>query len=117
MKRTWLPVTFWLVCCVGVLHAQPTITSVTNESGESFLCPGGVAFVRGTGLGTSPSIAVTVGSKQAFVINAFGSSLQVELPTDAPQGATTIKAGASAPFNITLGQYCPGMPSNNVNGV
>jgi uncharacterized protein (TIGR03437 family) len=117
MKSTSLAVTFGLMICVGALRAQPTIASVTNESGEAFLCPGGVAFVRGTGLGTNPGIAVTVGSKQAFVINAFGSSLQVELPVDAPQGATTIKAGSSAPFNITLGQFCPGIPSNNVNGV
>lgn len=98
-------------------HAQQTITAVTNESGESFLCPGGVAFVNGTALGTNKNIAVTVGSKAAYVLNALGSSLQVELPVDAPQGATTIKAGNSAAFNITLGQYCPGMPSNTVNGV
>jgi uncharacterized protein (TIGR03437 family) len=117
MKPTWLIVTFGLMSCVGALHAQPTITSVTNESGETFLCPGGVAFVRGTGLGASTSIAVAVGGKQAYVMNALSSSLQVELPVDAPQGATTIKAGTSAPFNITLGQYCPGLPSNNVNGV
>jgi hypothetical protein len=52
MKRTFSAVFSW--CWGGILHAQtPTITSVTNESGESFLCPGGIAFVRGTGLGTS----------------------------------------------------------------
>ena len=117
MKGTFLAVAFGLVIGAGALHAQATITSVTNESGESFLCPGGVAFVNGTGLGTSRSIAVTVGTKNAYVIHAFGSSLQVELPVDAPQGGTTITAGTSAPFNITLGQYCPGIPSNNVNGV
>jgi uncharacterized protein (TIGR03437 family) len=103
--------------CAGALHAQPTITSVTNESGETFLCPGGVAFIRGSGFGTNTNIAVAVGGKPAYVLNAAGSSLQVELPVEAAQGATTIKAGASAPFNITLGQYCPGIPSNNVNGV
>ncbi len=117
MKGTFLAVAFGLVIGAGALRAQATIASVTNESGESFLCPGGVAFVNGTGLGTSRSIAVTVGTKNAYVIHAFGSSLQVELPVDAPQGGTTITAGTSAPFNITLGQYCPGIPSNSVNGV
>jgi uncharacterized protein (TIGR03437 family) len=117
MKRIWSAVTLGLLICVGALRAQPIITSVTNESGESFLCPGGITFVRGTGLGTSTKIVVTVGGKQAYVFNAASSSLQVELPVDAPQGATTITAGPSAAFNITLGQYCPGIPSNNVNGV
>jgi uncharacterized protein (TIGR03437 family) len=117
MKSKSLAVTFGLVMCGGTLLAQPTITSITNESGESFLCPGGVAFVRGTGFGNSTSISVTVGTKSAYVLNAAPTSLQVELPVDAPQGATTIKAGTSAPLNITLGQYCPGLPSNNVNGV
>jgi uncharacterized protein (TIGR03437 family) len=112
-----LAVTFGLVICVGSLHAQTAITSVTNESGENFLCPGGVAFLKGTGLGTSRNIAVTVADKKAYVIGAGGSWLQVELPVDAPQAATTITAGSSSPFNIMLGQYCPGLPSNNVNGV
>jgi uncharacterized protein (TIGR03437 family) len=76
-----------------------------------------VAFIRGSGLGNNTGIAVTVGSKQAYVMNAAGSALQVELPVDAPQGATTIKAGSSASFNISLGQFCPGIPSNTVNGV
>jgi uncharacterized protein (TIGR03437 family) len=102
---------------MGALRAQTTITSVTNESGESFLCPGGVAFVRGTALGNNRNIVVTVAGKQAYVLNALGSALQVELPVDAPQGATTVTAGTSAPFNITLGQFCPGLPSNNVGGV
>lgn len=116
MKSTWLSMTFGLMICVGALRAQPTITAITNESGEGFLCPGGVAFVRGTGLGSNTNIPVAVGGKKAYVINAFNSSLQVELPTDAPQGSTTITAGTSAPFNMTLGQYCPGIPSNNING-
>ncbi len=118
MKST-LPV----VCCVSLvwgvaLHAQtPTITSVQNESGSASLCPGGVAFVRGTNLG-STSATVTVGSKQAYVLNAFsGTSLQIELPVDAPLGATTLKVGASTPVNITLVQYAPGLPVNSPGSV
>jgi uncharacterized protein (TIGR03437 family) len=117
MKGTLLAIAFGLVIGAGALCAQSTITSVSNESGESFLCPGGIAFVKGSGLGTSRSIVVTVGAKKAYVIQAADSSLQVELPVDAPQGATTITAGTSAAFNITLGQYCPGIPSNDVNSV
>ena len=117
VKRTCSTIALGMMICVGTLCAQPTITSVTNESGESFLCPGGVALVRGTALGNNRNISVTVAGKQAYVISASGSALQVELPVNAPQGATTITAGTSAPFNITLGQFCPGLLSNNVNGV
>src|SRR3954454_2805731 len=98
----------------ALLQAQaPAITSVTNESGSTALCPGGISFVNGTNLGNSTGIAVVVGTKSAYVLNAFANSLQVELPVDAPLGATTIKAGASAPFSITLVQYCPGLPVDN----
>jgi hypothetical protein len=47
------------------------------------------------------------------VFNAFPGNLQVELPVDAPLGATTVTAGSSAAFNITLVQYCPGLAINN----
>jgi hypothetical protein len=103
-----LAVKFGLVICVGALRAQPTITSITNESGENFLCAGGIAFIKGTGLGPSTSITVAVGGKKAYVIGGGGASLQVELPVDAPQGATTITAGTSSPFNITLGPVLSG---------
>ena len=98
-----------------VLQAQtPTITAVYGEAGTSSgLCPGGIAFVQGTNLGTNPnSISVTVGAKNAFVVNASNTSLQVEMPFDAPLGATTLKVGASAAFNIALVQYSPGLPVN-----
>jgi uncharacterized protein (TIGR03437 family) len=93
------------------LHAQPTITSVQNESGSNSLCPGGIAFVRGTNLGNKGT-TVTVGSKQAFVLNGGSTSLQIEMPVDAPLGSTTLTAGTSAAFSITLVQYCPGIPTD-----
>ncbi|HJZ97300.1 MAG TPA: hypothetical protein VKE70_12400 [Candidatus Solibacter sp.] len=97
----------------GILQAQtPTITSVTGLAGTSPVSPGGIAFINGTNLG-GQNAQVTVGTKAAFVVNAFGgTNLQVELPVDAPLGATTIKVGASAPFNITLVQFSPGLPVN-----
>ncbi len=114
VKRTLMAVTFLLVACVGLVCGQPTITSVTNVSGESYLCPGGFALVHGSGLGTSTSIAVTAAGKKAYVKYAANSLLGVELPVDAPQGATTIQVGNSPAFDITLGEYCPGLLSNNV---
>src|SRR5436309_10365237 len=109
MKPT-LPAACFLLLVAGAALQAQTITSVSNESGSNSLCPGGVSFVRGTNLGGTSTV-VTVGSKQAYVFNASGgTSLQVQLPVDAPLGATTIKAGNSAPFNITLVQYCPGIP-------
>jgi len=109
---------FVCLLVAGSLHAQnPTITSVQNESDSNSLCPGGVPFVKGTNLGNA-SAKVTVGANEAYVFNASGgTSLQIQLPVNAPLGATTLTAGSSAPFNITLVQYCPGPPSNSVNGV
>lgn len=102
----------------GIASAQTAITSVTNESGSNSLCPGGVAFIKGSSLGTTAA-TVTVAAKKAFVLNAFGggTSLQVELPVGAPLGPATVTVGASAPFNITLVQFCPGIPINSSNGV
>ena len=113
MKRTFTGACFTLL--VGILHAQtPNITAVNGENTGSGLCPGGVAFVQGTNLGGTSTV-VTVGTKHAYVFNALGNgtTLQIELPVDAPVGATTLTAGSSAPANITLKQYCPALPSNN----
>ena len=68
--------------------------------------------MQGNNLGNG-GIPVTVGAKSASVINAFnGSTLQGQLPVDAPLGATTLKVGAAAPFNITLVQYCPALAAD-----
>ena len=112
LNRTVL---FATIVLAQVLQAQtPTITAVYGLAGNNTpVSPGGVAFVQGTNLGTNPSsITVTVGTKNAFVIGAFGTTLQIEIPVDVPLGATTLKVGASAPFNITLVQYSPGLPVN-----
>ena len=101
------------IMTVATLAAQiPTITAVINESGSKSLSPGGIAVVQGANLGTTAT-KVTVGSRQAYVFNGGGTSLQFEIPVDAPLGATTLTAGASAPFSITLVQYSPGIPTNN----
>ena len=118
MKGKLLALCFLFAWAV-VLQAQtPTITAVYGEAGKtSPLCPGGIAFIEGTNLG-STATTVTAGGKQAYVFNAFsGTSLQVQLPVDAPLGATTIKAGDSTPFDITLVQYSPGMPISNPGSV
>jgi uncharacterized protein (TIGR03437 family) len=71
-----------------------------------------VAFIQGKNLGNS-SAPVLVGTKAAYVINALGGgTLQVQLPVDAPLGPTTLTVGNSAPFNISLVQYCPAEPTD-----
>ena len=114
MKGRLIAVCLALAVTVTLRAQTPTITAVYGEAGTtSPLCPGGIAFVQGTNLGGTAT-TVTIGTRQAYVFNAFnGTSLQIELPGDAPLGATTLKAGASAPFNITLVQYSPGLPVNN----
>ena len=97
----------------GVLQAQtPVVTAVTGEDGPHFgLCPGGIAFIQGSNLGGSGA-SVMVAGKAAFVVNAFNGQLQVELPVDAPVGSTTLTVNGSAPFNVTLVQYAPGVATD-----
>ncbi len=111
-KRLSFTLSFSLLLWGGVMRAQtPTITAV-NGAGTGLLCPGGRAFIQGTNLGGSGA-AVTVGGKPAYVLNDSGpANLDVEIPVDAPLGATTLKVGGSAPFNISLVQYAPGMLSD-----
>jgi uncharacterized protein (TIGR03437 family) len=98
-----------LVALAGRLCAQtPTITSVTG-AGTNLLCPGARAFVNGSNLGGASAV-VTVGAKQGYVRgNSTNTFLDVQLPVDAALGPTTLKVGASAPFNMTLAQYAPGV--------
>jgi uncharacterized protein (TIGR03437 family) len=97
--------------CAGILYAQtPAITGVLNGASlDTRLAPGVVANVFGTNFGTSTSIAVTVAGKQAKVLFATGGQLSIQIPVDAPTGATTLQVGTSAPFNITLTQYAPAL--------
>jgi hypothetical protein len=47
-----------------------------------------------------------VGTRQAYVFNALGgTTLQIQLPVDAPLGPTILTVGASAPFNSTLHSF------------
>jgi uncharacterized protein (TIGR03437 family) len=94
----------------------PTITNVVNSAAPGAgnagrLCPGLLALVNGTNLGTSTSIVVTVtingAAKKAAVLTANNTQLKIEIPVDAPLGAGTITAGTSAPFNINLFQFAP----------
>lgn len=111
MNRMSLAANGMLLALGAALHAQ-TITAVNGEDGAKFgLCPGGIAFVQGSNLGGAGA-TVTVAGKRAFVLNGGATFLQVELPVDAPLGATTLSVGGSAPFNINLVQYAPGVPTD-----
>lgn len=99
----------------AALRAQPIVTDVANGfTGKPPVSPGSLAFVRGTNLmiGTMAPI-VTVGTKTAFVVtsSSMASQLFVELPVDAPVGATTLTVTAggqtSVPINLTLAAYAP----------
>jgi len=103
----------------GLLHAQftPTIQSVVNGGAfDSRLSPGCLADVFGTNLGTEASIAVTVGGKPAKVTLALPTQLVIQIPVEAPAGPATMRVGNSAPYNITLQQYAPGLVSRGGAG-
>jgi len=115
VKQAFRILSLGSVLGLGALHGQtPTITAVYGEAGpKSTLCPGGIAFIQGTNLGGAGTV-VTVGGKQAYVFSGGSTSLQLELPVNAALGATTLTAGTSAPFSITLVQYSPGLVTDGL---
>jgi uncharacterized protein (TIGR03437 family) len=115
---------FLLFCAgAGALMAQaPTIASVLNTENpnSTILCPGllatiyGTGFgVGGTGTGTSipSSVTVQVGGQAAFLVGVFATQINIEVPFNAPVGATTVvvttTGGTSTPFNVTLAAEAP----------
>lgn len=100
-----------LAIAAGLVYAQPTITSVTDPyTGGTVLAPGGQAVITGTNLGINPP--VTVGGIKAFNLVQTQNGPQIEIPVNAPTGASVqvivgSGANASTAFNITLVQYAP----------
>ena len=62
------------------------------------------------------SVPVTVGGKYAAVRFASLTQFSIQIPFDAPAGATTIQVGNSAAFSITLSQFAPALYTANQTG-
>jgi len=108
---------FLLFCAAAVaLQAQaPVVSAVVNTENETstVLCPGLLATIYGTGFGSgsATSVVVLVGGQRGFVISVSPSQVNVQLPFNAPLGATSVVVttggGSSAPFNVTLASVAP----------
>jgi uncharacterized protein (TIGR03437 family) len=105
----------WLLFCAYALHAQ-TISRIRNAASlDSRLSPGALAVIAGTDLGTT-STPVTVAGKAAAVVSASPTQFTIQIPFDAPLGASTLQVAGSAPFAITLAQYAPALFTSNSMG-
>lgn len=112
------------LACNRAFAQTPMIAAVVDAlEFRKQICPGGAATIFGTNLGNSSStVAVTVGGKTAWVYQPgiTSGAMVVELPVDAPVGATTltvtVNGVASAPFNITLATYGPALSAANGSG-
>ena len=95
--------------------AGPTVTGVVDQAaGTTNLTPGMPVSVTGTGFGTSSTdvASVMIGTETAPVLSFVSSTnLIVQVPVDAPLGATTLTASykgqPSAAFNIKLVTLAP----------
>jgi uncharacterized protein (TIGR03437 family) len=103
------------------LAQNPTISDVTSGASlpgsRSGLSPGGRANIFGSNFAAAPSskVSVTVGGKSAYVVSSNPFGIDAELPFEVPSGATTlsvtVEGRTSAPFNINLETYAPGILS------
>src|SRR5262245_59550292 len=123
MKSKLLTGLFWAIPASRLYGQTPTITAVvdpaTYSTSNPRLVPGSLATIIGNNFGTSKSIAVTFGGKQAFIpasLPVLNTQINVQIPVDAPLGATTVVVGTSAPFNVTLRQYAPSVFTANSIG-
>jgi uncharacterized protein (TIGR03437 family) len=106
------------------LKAQtPVISGVVNDvTGDTRLSPGlrarvyysPVLAVDALNTSGKPTVFIYVGNQPGFVIAvAGGPAAAVVLPMNVPLGPTTLtlttSGGTSAPFNITLDPYSPGL--------
>jgi len=113
IMRVCICLLFWAACA---LNGQ-TVSSVVNAASlDGRLAPGTLAIITGTNLGAATSTPVTVGGKAAAVLLASSTQFTVQIPFEAPLGATTLQVANSVPFNITLAQYAPALFSSNCMG-
>jgi uncharacterized protein (TIGR03437 family) len=78
------------------------------------LSPGVLAIVTGANFGTDKTVvSVTMGGKHAFLLFAGNTQLNVQIPVELQPGTMSVvvtsSGAASAPFNITLAAYSPGL--------
>lgn len=104
-----------LHCACSVIFALSvsdgqTISRVLNAASlDNRLSPGCLVKVRGTDLGTSIGTPVTVGGKAAAVVAAAPTEFTIQIPFDAPTGASVVQVGSSPPFPVTVSPYSPAL--------
>jgi len=91
----------------------PTVTAIQNFFDYSTnLCPGAGALILGANFGSSSTgVTISVGGQPAYINAVTSTVISVQLPFDAPTGATTVIVTVggvpSSPFALTLNTYAP----------
>ncbi|MBZ5608225.1 MAG: hypothetical protein LAP38_08210 [Acidobacteriia bacterium] len=89
------------------------MTGVLNIADFSTnICPGAAASIFGSNFGSSASaVTVTVGTKTGYVLAATPGQINVQIPFEVSDGATTltvkVASATSSAFNLTLKKYSP----------
>ena len=115
-RRFRLPLLVLLPVFAGAAAGQsPVVTSVVDAySGSPALSPGSIALITGSNLGTAPKVAIAGLTAYDLLLPATtgGRRMTVQIPPDAPAGATTLTVSlfagpSSVPFPVTLTPYAP----------
>lgn len=122
MKCTLLPFGCLLWAAAVVYAQSPTITGVRPSFGAgAALCPGDLAQINGTNLGSA--VSMTVGGTAAYMYiqpGVIGPFASIQIPFDAGIGPQTLvltrtSDQATASFQITLVAVAPALV-NNITG-
>ena len=107
-------ITLAIIAANLALAQTPVIQGLLNVADNSSqFSPGLETLIYGSnfGNGGGPSLSVTVGGKQAYVISAKSTQIDVQLPVDAALGATTLSVTSqgitSAPYPIVIDAFAP----------
>jgi len=101
---------------LSALAQAPVVQGVVNgASFTTLLAPGTLANVFGTGFGSDiKQVSVQIGGKPAFVMYASPTQLTMQIPVELQPGkgvpvVVAVQGQSSAPFNIDLQAYAPGI--------
>jgi uncharacterized protein (TIGR03437 family) len=107
---------------VAALAQAPSLTAVANNASfQPRIAPGSVASIFGSNFGSDAKVlSVQVGGKNAYVITASPTFVNIQAPVDAPTGMQSVivarQGQPSAALGVQVDTHAPGLFSSSGTG-